>query len=143
MHTFFEAGVDVQQGGANFRLEHTNIAGNVIRLFNIVEAEWNQISMDNIYAERIGTIGYIQTRKIMQISNSSFHFNYPQYTGGLLALGTFSGNILFNSCTFEHPGQYSPMPFAGEAAYVNCVWSGEFIGGSRTDLSLPLGKRIQ
>lgn len=146
IHTLFESGYDITLQNGGYTIDGGNIAGGCIRLFNITANGWNPVNISNIFAESIGTIGFITSSTSLQISNSTFDFAYPQYTKGTQPLAITSGaGVLFNSCLFRHFGQYFNMPFSGSASFMNCYWSGPYVNttGSRIQVTLPSGIKLK
>lgn len=127
LHTFFK---NYYQSG-NYHIHDINVAGSVIRLFDINQAGWFSTKIDHIFAESIATIGNLTTTAMgISISDCIFAFAYKSEAGNQYLLNSNSLNVRFRSCDFTYFGQTYSMAFSGTAAYDGCTFSGAYTNQS-------------
>lgn len=129
VHTLFTSGIDGNGQGGEYTIDVANIAGGVIRVFNVNQTGWNGIHVSNMFCEQIVTIGTVYSDVPIQFDNCTFDFRYPNQVKidrVLLTTKTSNPTVIFNSCKFRYFGypQYV-LKFYGQAQYNNCYWSGD------------------
>ncbi len=124
IHTLYSCGRYGKSQAGNYTIDGGNIAGRCIRLFDMSQSGWYSTSIQNIFAESIGSIGSISTGIPISISNSTFHFAYPSIAGRQVLFTGNSDKINFNNCIFRYYGLKDPMKFKGYASFNNCFFSG-------------------
>lgn len=128
LHTLFK---NSTTGAGNYTLDGANIAGRVIRLFDIVQGGWFSSNFSNIFAERIGSIGTLYTYYNMPLTFNGCIFNFipSSEVGTQILLKSSSTSLKFNSCVFEYYGLSTPLLFEGPACFENYRFSGTITGG--------------
>lgn len=127
IHTLFNIAVGQQAG--NYYIDGANVAGNCIRLFNINIGGFFPSYINNIYAERIGTIGNFTTSGLpISINNSLFDFITISSVGIMTLLSSNSNMVKFNNCSFRYYGLSDNLLFSGAATFENCSFSGNVTG---------------
>ncbi|MES2891100.1 MAG: hypothetical protein V4725_03785 [Bacteroidota bacterium] len=125
LHTLISIGHYGKAQAGNYSIDGGNIAGHCVRLFDINNSGWYSTSITNIFSESIGTIGTINSQIPASITNSTFHFVYPQVIGRQNLFYSNSDKVRFSHCIFRYYGSKEPMKITGYAQFDNCVFSGE------------------
>ncbi len=127
IHTLFTTGRFGKGQAGNYTIDGGNIAGRCIRLFDINQSGWYSTFISNIFAESIATIGKVNSQIPSSISNSTFHFKFPNAIGNQILFTTDRGKTKFSNCIFRYYGLKDPMRIAGNPLYDNCFFSGAVI----------------
>jgi hypothetical protein len=124
IHTLVSIGRYGKAQAGNYTIDGGNIAGKCIRLFDITQVGWYSTSISNIFSESLATIGSITTQIPVSISNSTFHFVFPEVIGRQTLFYTNNEKTKFSNCIFRYYGSKQAMKFAGNASFDNCMFSG-------------------
>jgi hypothetical protein len=127
VHTLYVAGKYGKAQAGSYTIDGGNIAGRCIRLFDMSQAGWYSTNISNIFAESLGSIGNISTQIPVNISNSTFHFVYPNKIGRQTLLNSNNEKVAFNNCIFRYYGKTDPIKFLGKATFNNCQFSGPIV----------------
>lgn len=125
LHTFFTA--NSGNGTGNYHIHDINIAGSVVQIFNIQQGGWFSTKIDNIYAERIGSIGTLNTTAmVISVRDCLFQFAYKSEAGNQYLAKTNSLKVRFTGCDFNYFGETYSMAFQGLATFDGCYFSGAY-----------------
>lgn len=125
LHTLFVTGKYGNGTPGNWYIDGGNIAGKLIRLIENNESGWYPTHISNLFCEGLGTIGTISSALPVSVSNSTFHFAFPENVGYLTLLDARNEGVKFSNCIFRyyHGGNES-MTFSGNPTFENCLFSG-------------------
>jgi hypothetical protein len=130
LHTFFAS--NSGNGSGNYHIHDINVAGGVVRLFDIQQSGWFPTKIDHIYAESIGSIGTLYTSAmIISVTDCDFNFAYKSEAGIQYLAKTNSLNVKFTNCDFAYFGQGYDLTFSGIASYIGCSFSGAFTNSAQ------------
>lgn len=124
-HTCFATGVYGAGQPGQWSIDGVNIAGRCNRFINNIQGGFFPTYINGVYAEGIGTFGYIGTGYVgAKVSNSLFDFVSPDISGYNTKY-VEADNILFEGCTFRHYGYNYPIPIrAAHCVFQNCGFTG-------------------
>lgn len=125
LHTVVSIGSNGRKQAGYWLIDGVNIAGRVIRGFDLNASGWYPTHITNVYAESLGTIGNITSTNLpITISKSVFHFALKADAGERLLLKTNSNSIKFSDCVFRYYGNTDDIKISGAVTFDNCSFSG-------------------
>lgn len=100
-HTVISIGKYGRKQAGDFKFLNGNIAGQVIRLFDINAANWYSTKIEGFYCENLYTIGDISTAVPIMITNSTFHINLG-FDKTRALINANSNNAIMDNLTIEY-----------------------------------------
>lgn len=104
----------------DYAFSNANIAGRVIRVFDISASGWYSTHIENFYAESIRDIGVINTQIPITIDNSTFHLNYNINKNRTVLWGNSPLIRITSSILGYYDGGNSNVYVSGNMTFVNC-----------------------
>lgn len=104
----------------DYAFSNANIAGRVIKVFDISASGWYSTHIDNFYVESIREIGTINTQVPITISNSTFHLNYNIDKKRIVLWGNSPLIKISSSIVGYYDGSGSDVWVSGQMTFENC-----------------------
>lgn len=129
LHTLVSIGNAGKVQGGSYTITGGNIAGGVIRLFNVRVSGWNPFYVNGLTAESIASLGTIYSgdsryAPICVLNDLRIRFALPSQVGKQVLL-TANPNVRLTNSTLWYyglPGE--EMWFSGKPTFENCSFSG-------------------
>jgi hypothetical protein len=122
IHTVFATGLYGHQTPGNWYVEKLNIAGTVQQLsYNNGQGYYATYYKD-IFAERLGRIGYIGTVLGSRVSDSTFDLATPAEAAGYYDYAIDGNNTTYQNCIIRYYGPAIPVAIKGLNHFKGCYF---------------------
>lgn len=148
-HTLFQWGGYGNGTPGSYTINRVQIAGGVVKLLNRVSGGYFPLTINDVFAESLGSIGQWQSSVGDKLSNSIIGFAPPDIAGSFPASGHvygqgWAGGITFDNCVIRYYGKpYLPILFNGEYNTSNCtidrpIWGYKGRGQTKPGFAIDL-----
>lgn len=120
IHTLYRCGFYGKKQAGQYVIDGGNIAGRVIRLFDIRQDGWYNTTIHHLFAESIYEVGTLSSGIPMSINDCTFHFALPEQAGDRTVLQVVGSQVVFNNCLFRYYGKNTPVKVSGNPVFNQC-----------------------
>ena len=125
VHTVFATGLYGNQIPGNWYIEKVNLAGTVQQLVYFEGGGYYPTYIKDVFAERIGRVGFFGTKLKCHISDSTFDFSPPEYGGGYYDFVIEGDYTQYTNCVLRYYGSAFGIPVCirGKNYFDNCSFA--------------------
>ncbi len=122
VHTVFATSFYGAGTPGNWYIEDLNLAGNVNRLIYNNQGGYFPTYIKNVFAERIGTFGVMNSSVGAEVDSCEMAFALPIVTK-MTQFNIESNGVKFSNCCFRHYGSSIPISIKGTAMFENVAFN--------------------
>lgn len=134
LHTLFQSGKSGKFQGGDYTINGGNIAGLPVQLFDVQQSGWNNFTVNDLYAESLGRLGYFgsstsQHKIPISLNRVRIRFAQKELAGEQTLIISQAPRFIINNSTLWYYGYVGRnMKFSGNITFDNCdfgasVWS--------------------
>ena len=134
IHTIFQSGKSGKFQGGDYVINGGNIAGLPVQLLDVQQSGWNNLSINDLYAESLGRIGYIgsstsQHKIPITLNKVRIRFAPRELAGEQVLITSQAPRLIVNNSILWYYGYVGRiMKFSGNIIFDNCdfgasIWS--------------------